>query len=684
VTDTYAADVEVDDVDDISANPSTEPYFADIVQSRLSRRTVLSGGMLAAAGFMTSRLVADVPTAYAGRAGQSSAQPDAGLLGYEPVPLSTADEVVVPTGYTARPFVPWGTPLLGSLPAFVPGTPGAPGNSRAGGNTAEEQEQQLGMHHDGMHYFQIGRRGRARQRGLLVINHEYTDEAYLHTGELQPPVPDPDNPGRTLNYQRANRDAWTPEMVRKSQAAHGVSVVEVRRSAETGQWQLRSTGANRRVTARTPMTFAGPARGNRLLRTAADPAGTTPLGTVNNCSHGFTPWDTYLTCEENFNGYFAVAEGTYTPEQQELLNRYGRFSDSSYNWSTHDARFQITPQDANETNRFGWVVEIDPFDPASTPVKRTALGRIKHEGAFVHTTAGDRVVVYMGDDQAGDYAYKFVSADSWPAMRDRGVSPLDEGTLYVARFSDDGNGTWLPLVFGQGPLTPENGYTDQGDVLVKARLAADDLGATPMDRPEWTSVGPDGTVYLTLTNNSGRREPNGPNPRVLTDAEGKPIGNPWGQVVRWTESGNDHTATTFTWDLFVLAGQGRDSGTGDGSTVLAEDAFGSPDGLWVDPDSRVWIQTDGRQPQDANDQMLAANPFVRDEAGVPQIKRFLTGVPGCEVTGVITTPDQRTMFVNIQHPGQGGGSTWPRLDGLSVPRAATVVITKDDGGVIGS
>jgi secreted PhoX family phosphatase len=292
----------------------------------------------------------------------------------------------------------------------------------------------------------------------------------------------------------------------------------------------------------------------------------------------------------------------------------------------------------------------------------------------------------MGDDQAGDYAYKFVSADDWQAMRARGVSPLDEGTLYVARFADDGGGTWLPLVFGQGPLTPANGFTDQGDVLVKTRLAADALGATPMDRPEWTSVAPDGMVYLTLTNNSGRRPTttNGPNPRALTNADGQQIGNPWGQIVRWMEAGNDHRATTFTWDLFLLAGQGRDSGTGDQSTIAKDDAFGSPDGLWVDPDNRVWIQTDGRQPEEANDQMLAANPFVRDEAGVPEIKRFFTGVVNCEVTGVITTPDQRTMFVNLQHPGEGGGSTWPRLDGLTVPRSGTVVITKDDGGTIGS
>ena len=681
---------ELDDLDDVSANPSTATPFGEVVHARLSRRSVLSGGMIAAAGFLSTRLVADLPAARAAGARAQAAPTGAGLLGFEPVPLGYGDEIVVPRGYTARPFVPWGTPILGEMPAFVPGTPGAPGHDDTG-NTADQQAQQMGMHHDGMHFFPIGRPGRARQRGLLVINHEYTDEEFLHTGELQPERPDPANSERTLSWTKAERPNWTAEMVRKSQAAHGVSVIEIRRSSETGAWELVPSGRNRRITATTPMAFSGPAAGHRLVQTGADPAGTTPVGTVNNCSMGYTPWGTYLACEENFNGYFAVETSNdadnpfsaYSEEQQQLLKRYGGFSDSSYNWSTHDPRFQVTPEEPNEPHRFGWCVEIDPFDPASTPVKRTALGRLKHEGAFVHVTQGDRVVVYMGDDQANDYAYKFVSADSFRAMRDRGVSPLDEGTLYVATFNDDGSGTWLPLVHGQGPLTAENGFADQGDVMVKTRLAADALGATPMDRPEWTSVDPNnGTVYLTLTNNSSRTTPNGPNPRVLKDASGKNLGNPFGQIVRWEEAGGDHAATSFRWDLFLLAGQGRDSG--DQSTIQEEDAFGSPDGMWVDPDSRVWIQTDGRQPAGANDQMLAANPFVTDSAGAPEIKRFLTGVVNCEVTGVITTPDQRTMFINIQHPGDGGGSTWPHDEPIQTPRAATVVITKDDGGIIGT
>ncbi len=639
------------DPDDISSNPSTATSFAEVVQSRFSRRSALTGGMGVAAGFLTTSIATAPAASAASAAPASPAAPAATgshskrLLGFTPVPLSTVDEVIVPAGYTATAFIPWGTPILGRFPKFVPG-----------GNTAAEQEQQIGMHHDGMHYFPIGRGREGNQRGLLVVNHEYTDEGYLHTGTtVVPPL-----------------ESWTLEMVRKSQAAHGVSVVEIRRS-KYGQWAVARSKLNRRITATTPMSFSGPAARHRLLRTTADPKGKRPLGTINNCSHGVTPWGTYLTCEENFNGYFGVDPGAYTPEQASLTSRYGVGGDRN-RWATKDERFVVTPEEPNEPNRFGWVVEIDPFDPDSTPVKRTALGRLKHEGAYAHVSKRGQVVVYTGDDQVNEYMYKFVSSGSWKSLRARGRSPLDEGTLYVAQFDDDGSGRWLPLVYGKGPLTAANGFADQGDVLVKARLAASALGATPMDRPEWATVDPNtGMVYLTLTNNtSSAKQPSAANPRTP---------NSWGHIIRWQEARGDHAATTFEWDLFAIAGQGRSSG--DGSTIADEDAFGSPDGLWADPDGRVWIQTDGTQPAGANDQMLAADPYRTDGSGIPEIRRFLTGVPNCEVTGVVTTPDQRTMFVNIQHPGDGGGSTWP-ADGTSTPRSATVIVTKDSRGVIGT
>ncbi|WP_203336019.1 PhoX family protein [Nocardioides limicola] len=632
------------DPDEISDNPTEGPDFADVAAARASRRGLIGGGMALAAGFLTTPLLAG-PAAATTNAPTTAAL-RRHLLGFEAIGPGYGNEVVVPPGYTARAFVPWGTPISGNFPEFRPGE-----------NSAADQEHQVGMHHDGMHYFPLHKGPRGNEHGLLVINHEYTAEDLLHTGVAGvPPV-----------------SAWTAEMVAKSQAAHGVSVIEVRRTAG-GEWVVVPSRFNRRVTANTPMAASGPAAGHRLLRTAADPIGRSPIGTVNNCSMGPTPWGTYLTCEENFQGYFAVESGDYPAEVQTLMSRYGVGGDR-FRWATHDDRFRVTAADPNEPHRFGWIVEIDPFDPHSRPIKRTALGRFKHESAYVHTSRGGRVVVYSGDDQAGEHVYKFVSSDNWHAARARGRSPLDEGTLYVARFNEDGSGDWLPLVQGRHGLDAGAGFADQGDVLVKTRLAASVVGATRMDRPEWVAMDTNtGLVYLTLTNNtSSSKQENAANPRVP---------NRWGHIIRWRESGDDHTSTRFEWDLFVLAGQGRDSG--DGSTVPAEAAFGSPDGLWCDADGRVWIQTDGAQPAGANDQMLAANPYRRDAHGAPEIKRFLTGVAGCEVTGVITTPDQRTMFVNLQHPGEGVPSTWPHLDGITTPRSATVVITKDDGGIIGS
>ncbi|HEX2577214.1 MAG TPA: PhoX family phosphatase, partial [Aquihabitans sp.] len=515
-------------------------HFDDVAAVRISRRTVMGGGLAAAAAFLAGGSAAGAATGGASGtalAAGGAAKPKGGtaLLGFQAIAPSVADEVVVPMGYTARPFLPWGTPILGSYPAYVPGTPPLV----PGGNTADDQAQQMGSDHDGMHYFPLARGPRGSEHGLLVMNHEAVQESYLHTGTTTAPT----------------RAQYTADMVRKSQNAHGVAVVEVRRGPD-GEWELVRGGYNRRITANTPMAMSGPAAGHRLVRTAADPQGRSPLGTVNNCAHGSTPWGTYLTCEENFNGYFRVDPGPYDAEHAALNQEYGVGGDRN-NWTTHDPRFVVTAENPNEPNRFGWVVEIDPFDPRSTPVKRTALGRLKHEGAYVCTGRGGRAVVYMGDDQVNEYVYKFVSSANATSLLARRRSPLDEGTLHVARFGEDGTGEWLPLVHGQGPLTAANGFADQGDVLVKTRLAANLLGATPMDRPEWTGVDETtGLVYLTCTNNTdAAKVVNAPNPR-------KP--NPWGHIVRWREDGGDHTALAFAWDLFVLAGPG---GGLDGSTV---------------------------------------------------------------------------------------------------------------------
>ncbi|MPY94665.1 MAG: DUF839 domain-containing protein [Acidimicrobiia bacterium] len=334
------------------------------------------------------------------------------------------------------------------------------------------------------------------------------------------------------------------------------------------------------------------------------------------------------------------------------FERYGIDDEGGgYLWHTTDERFRAD-LNPNEPNRFGWVVEVNPWLPGSMPIKRTSLGRMKHEGAVVTTSPSGQTVVYMGDDERFEYVYKFVSAGGWRDLLAEGRSPLDEGTLYVARYDDDGTGEWLPLIWGEGPLTPENAFADQGDVLIRTRAAADALGATPMDRPEWATVHPTREIFMTFTNNTEREEPDAANPRVE---------NAYGHILRWVEADRDVGATSFTWEVFILAGAG--TGTGDGSSIEADDAFGSPDGLWADPDGRIWIQTDGTQPIPCNNQMLGADPWT------DEVRRFLVGVPGCEVTGVTTTGDRRTMFLNIQHPGTEGTpedptaeSGWPDHD----------------------
>jgi hypothetical protein len=406
------------------------------------------------------------------------------------------------------------------------------------------------------------------------------------------------------------------------------------------------------------MAFSGPAAGHELLQTIN---GNIPLGTVNNCANGVTPWGTYLTCEENFDDYFGASNlnSTWTPSLAQ--QRYGFSNEGGgYGWHKFDRRFDLSdPEYANEENRFGWVVEIDPMNPIQPPVKRTALGRMKHEGATVTVGRDARVVVYMGDDEAFDYIYKFVSDDNWKAMRARDDNPLDHGTLYVARFNEDGSGEWLELSMNVPDIA--SAFPDLGAMLVNTRSAADIVGATPMDRPEWITVAPNGDVYCTLTNNGGRATADAANPLAP---------NPDGHIIRWRDA-DRHTGLTFTWDIYLIAED----------THGTEDSFSDPDGLWADPDGRLFIQTDGGQKDGLNNQMLVADPASGD------LRRLLTGVTDCEITGIAVTPDRRTMFVNVQHPGNGDPTVtnFPALpDGMTVPRDATIVISRKRGGVVGS
>ena len=634
------------------SNTSLNPTIHDV--SVPSRRVFLRGGVAAAAAglFGPMALVGCASTPAAG----SNPAALGRSIGFKSVPMAALDTVTVPEGYTARVLYRWGDAvgIAGQMPAF----------KTDGSNTAAEQNLQAGMHHDGMAFFALD----GSQRGLLAMNHEYVDDGLLH-------------PDGTAN--------WSAAKVKKSMAAHGVSVVEVERS-NSGWKQVLPSKYARRITAETPMLLSGPVAGHAMVKTAADPTGTRVLGTFNNCANGQTPWGTYLTCEENFANYF---EGPANPDAHQKRWGIKKGGAAGYRWNEFEERFDANKH-PNEANRFGWVVEIDPMDPTSTPIKRTALGRAAHEGAAVALTDSGRAVVYMGEDSRFEYIYKFVSRDTvkpggFKANRDL----LDHGTLYVARFDVDGTGEWLPLTQGQGPLTTDKGFASQGDVLIKARQASDLLGATKMDRPEWTTVDPiTKQVYCTLTNNSNRGQPGQP----FMDAANPRSNNTMGQIIRWQEKG-DLDAAKFSWDHLVLAGD-RTLKRSEAQGNIQGDTFGSPDGLWVDPRGVLWIQTDvststlgkGDYVNMPNNQMLACDPTA---PGGPQIRRFLVGPNGCEITGITATADLKTFFINIQHPGEPASerndpadpmkiSKWP--DGTGRPRSSTVVITKNDGGVIGS
>ena len=579
-----------------------------------TRRNVLKAGL--------AGMIAALPACATRSAGSGP------LLGFTAIPPSSADRLVVPPGYRAQVLFGWGDPIGAAA--------GQPAFRWDGSNSAAEQELQAGMHHDAIEFFPLG-----ANRGLLAVNHEYTDDGLLHADGMK---------------------TWSAEKVRKSQAAHGVAVIEV--ELQGGAWSVvRPSRYARRITAYTPIGISGPAAGSSALQTAADPSGRLALGTFNNCAGGRTPWGTYLTCEENFNGYF-VNGGTIPAEQR----RYGISArGAGYRWHEFDTRFDANAH-PNEPNRHGWVVEIDPLDPQAMPVKRTALGRFKHEGAMVTLADDGCVVVYMGDDERFEYMYKFVSSGKFnPNTRAANRDLLDDGTLYAARFDAHGAGQWLAL-----PKTPQG--------LRGTRMAADQAGATKMDRPEWAAVHPTTQdVYLALTNNDRR----GADGQPGVDPANPRARNVFGHILKWREQGGDPAAHKFRWDVFTVAAE--------------EKGFGSPDGLWFDPRGVLWIQTDvststlnqGPYAKIGNNQMLAADVVTGE------IRRFLTGPAGCEVTGVTMAPDGRSMFVNIQHPGETASersnpeapravSNWPDFRPDGRPRAATVVIRREDGGLIGS
>lgn len=616
----------------------------------LSRRRFIGAGALCgAAMFMGGSLLARSALAAGVSAGNST------LIGFANIPAATGDTISLPPGYTARVLISWGQPLHADGPAFDP----------SGNGSAEQQELQFGDNNDGMSLFPFPADD---NRALLAINNEYTNYRYL--------------------YAHGGKPQSAAE-VHKALASEGLSVIEIQRN--DGHWQfVQGSRYNRRVHGNTPIRVSGPAAGDALLKTTADPAGTQVLGTFQNCANGKTPWGTYLTCEENFTDCFGSTDPAlaFNPAQK----RYGVVAASKdIDWHPHDPRFDMA-KNPNELNRHGWVVEVDPFDPQSQPVKRTALGRFKHENAALAETGSGHAVVYMGDDERGEFIYKFISREridhnNPTANRDL----LDHGTLYVARFdAGDGNpdhprgkGQWLELSHGKNGLDVSTGFATQAQVLIHARLAASTVQATRMDRPEWIVVSPkDGQVYCTLTNNVKRGDDGqpvgGPNPREK---------NVYGQILRWRESGDDHGAMGFEWDLFLVAGNPAvhaGAAKGGSSNINAQNMFNSPDGLSFDDAGRLWVQTDGDTSNSGdfagmgNNQMLCADPTSGE------IRRFMVGPVGCEVTGVSFSPDQRTLFIGIQHPGENGGSTFPEHLPNGKPRSSVIAISRDDGGIIGA
>lgn len=618
-----------DEWDELKDPRPAENDFDAVVERALSRRGFLSGLLVMGSG------AAVMGTGLLNSTAAQAMSPKS-RFAFKPIPIQTDYTVHVPEGYTWEVLVKWGDPLFSGVPEF---------DHAAGGLDAENTAKAFGENTDGMELFLIG------DKQVLVVNHEYANT-------------------KTNLPNHVDGKAGSAEDVLKLQNLQAIAVVEVA-EGEDGWSVVVDSPFNRRLTHNSPMTISGPAAGSDLLKTEADPTGTQSLGTFNNCGSGRTPWGTYLTCEENFNGYFGSTDPDF--ERPADFVRYGVGLEGRYGYENFDERFDIS-KNPNEPHRAGWIVEIDPSDASSTPVKRTALGRFKHENAASAVAPDGRVVVYMGDDERGEFMYKYVSNDVYVPGGDTSTL-LDDGQLYVAKFNDDGTGMWIAL-------TPEATGMSAEEILIYSRMAGSAVGATTMDRPEWVAVNPVAVEgYCCLTNNRNRgvkpnaggddTSANGPNPR---DA------NNYGQIVRWYPEGDDHAADAFTWDLYVMAGNPtvHDDAYAGSDNVNEGNLFNSPDGMQFDSSGIVWIQTDGNDDNEGdfagmgNNQMLAGDPVTG------QIERFLTGPQGSEVTGLTWSADRRTMFVGIQHPG----GFFPGVEG-DLPRSAIVAVKREDGGLVG-
>lgn len=736
------------DPDDIGYNDTQNPDFHSVLSTRISRRnllrgsaatiasTVLGGGLLSACGANS-----------AGADNKEGATPiKETLLGFAPVAKSLLDQVIVPAGYTASVLYALGDPLDANTPAFK--------------NDGSDQdfERRAGDHHDGMEWFGLNADGKASQfaneRGLLAVNHEATTDEKLSSFFLH-------SNGGTASLPRPAAE------IDKETAIHGISVVEVRKTDKAWQY-VPSSPFNFRLTCLSEIDLSGPVRGSSLVITAFSNTGVKARGTLNNCGTGKTPWNSFVSGEENWAGYFTrgVADDAARGNDKSVvaLKRYGRAQGaaSRHGWESGGnadkyLRWNISKWGSssdgrddyrNELNTMGYIIELDPYDKTKPAKKRTALGRFAHESAaFSKPVAGKPLAVYMGDDSRNEYIYKFVSSANWDAADAQtnqamsiGDKYLDQGKLYVAKFNTDGSGNWIELSLSNPLIAHFANYpfADHADICANTRLAADAVGATKMDRPEWCSVNPaNGEVYYSLTNNSNRNlnpssgsqlVPDSANPRAYSDMKGstEQKGNPNGHILRLREASEGAAATSFTWDVYLFAAEaGADASKVNLSSLTHDQDMSSPDGLAFSASTGIcWIQTDdGAYTDVSNCMMLAALPgqvgdgnkvelqytksngspltvttYVGKKPGSESLKRFLVGPVACEITGIAETPDGKTLFVNIQHPGETTSaanvgdaskysSQWPSNAGYGAgkrPRSATIVITKNDGGRIGS
>ena len=730
-------------------------HFDDVLKEALSdpsRRQILRGGLgLSALSFL----------GLAGCGGGGGGAPVANALNFTATPLNaTFDGVSVASGYQTQVLYKLGDPINTTTPAY----------SNNGTDTVASYDFRAGDHHDGMYFFGLGTNGKwnanVSDRGILCINHEAITPVFLHpNGPTLSSGTGTDFASYTNNTRNT---ATSADEVQKEFRLHGVSIIEVNKV--NGKFEVnKASSFNRRITTLTPMAINGPLKGHVSQVTKYSPTGNEARGTLNNCASGYTPWGTYLTCEENWANYFRKTVTTdRTANEKASESRYGLSGSNAAagreGWShvgagDDFARWDLNIKGANaaadfrnEANTFGFNVEIDPFSPTSTPRKRTAMGRFNHEGAWVGpVTEGKPIVFYMGCDAEDEYIYKFVSTANWSASDINGGLAagdkyLDSGKLYVAKFNSNFTGQWLELTVGltgtQAVGTETFTFSDPSDIYLNTRLVADKAGATQMDRPEWGAVNPaNGEVYFTLTNNRGKRpvaEVDAANPRSYTDnasGTGSTAGNYNGHIIRWRESSSNPAALTFEWDIYVFGAETDDISKSNVnlSGLTAENLLSSPDGLWFSRKTGIiYIQTDDGQFTSASDggstcMLLAAIPgtvgdgstvdvvntvgsatkTVTTKVGkVGQLKRLLTGPIECEITGITETYDGKALFINIQHPGEktvlanlaAPTSSWPydnspTSDGnppaantskTNRPRSATIVLTRIDGGVIGT